>query len=324
MPSTFLNGVLVILILAGARVVLAVLNTPRNVRLTSINMNLVLRWDSSAEGTSDLLYTAEAKTSVTMYRVGCVNTSALECDFSSLEFPLSLYGRYTGRVRAQQGPESSPWVESNNITMDIDTIIGSPSVSLFSNGAALVISIEDPVFAISTLKDVYSTATYNITYWKDGQSEKARNISSVLQNRVVLNKLDPWMKYCVQVQINAGERREGNSKFSIPSSTVCESTTSEAEAPWVPAVVTFFIMTLTATLVVIALVYRKRISHLLCPQEALPSHLLETQNSPNDWTMQISDQPEEKYNSVKVIADNKSMEQRKVIGKGAVCLLQDT
>nr|XP_057938430.1 interleukin-10 receptor subunit beta-like [Doryrhamphus excisus] len=321
MPSTSLNAVLVLFILGGSR---AVLNTPSNVRLTSINMNLVLRWDSSPESlTGGLLYTTEVKTSVTMYRVGCVNTSTLECDFSSLKFPLSMYGTYTARVHAQQEAESSPWVESNNITMDIDTIIGSPNVSLFSNGATIDVTIEDPVFALSTLRDVYSTATYNITYWKDDQSEKARSISS-LQNRVILSKLDLWTKYCVQVQINAGEMTKGNSKLSIPSSTVCESTTTEPEAPWVPALVTFFIMTLTVTLVVIAVVYRKTISHLLCPQDVLPSHLLETQNSLHDWTTKISDQPEEIYKSVRVIADNESTEKQKVVGRGGVFLLQKT
>ncbi|XP_061923652.1 interleukin-10 receptor subunit beta-like [Entelurus aequoreus] len=298
MSSNSLNAVLVFLILSGNRVGLAVLNAPRNVRLTSMNMNLVLRWDSPEDNTSGILYTTEYKTSVAMYHVGCVNISTLECDFSSLNIPLSLYGRYTGRVCARRGMDISPWVESNNITMDNDSIIGSPNVVLFSNGATIEIAIKDPAFAVSELRDVYSSATYNITYWKDGQNEKAISIINVLQNRVVLNKLDPWTKYCVKVQINA----EGNSKVSKPSSTVCESTTTETKSQWVPAVVTFFIMTLTATLVGIAVVYRKMISHLLCPQDALPSPLLATSNSSHDWDMQISPNPEEMYNSVRVIA----------------------
>ena len=48
---------------------------------------------------------------------------------------------------------------------------------------------------------------------------QARSISNIQQNRVVLNELDPWTKYCVQVQILT-ERNPSN-----PSAVVCESTT---------------------------------------------------------------------------------------------------
>lgn len=37
------------------------LGTPTNVRLTSYNMDLVLRWDPPVEGASGLVYTAEYK-----------------------------------------------------------------------------------------------------------------------------------------------------------------------------------------------------------------------------------------------------------------------
>lgn len=59
-------------------------------------------------------------TSVTEYRVGCLNISIPECDFSS-RMPISEYGKYTGRVRAQSGAESSAWVESNKIVLDKDS-----------------------------------------------------------------------------------------------------------------------------------------------------------------------------------------------------------
>ncbi|XP_061548978.1 interferon alpha/beta receptor 1b-like isoform X2 [Phycodurus eques] len=185
-------------------------------------MNLVLRWDSPEGDTNDLLYTAECKTSVRMCHVGCVNISTHECDFSSLSTSLSVYGSYIARVRAQRGAESSSWVESKPITLESDTVIGSPNVLLFSNGATIEIAIKEPAFAISDFRSVYSTATYNITYWKDGQNKKARSISSDRRNRMFLNDLEPWSKYCVQVQIIA----EGNTKPSKLSSPVCESTTS--------------------------------------------------------------------------------------------------
>ncbi|XP_068581345.1 interleukin-10 receptor subunit beta-like isoform X2 [Cebidichthys violaceus] len=292
----------------GPTVVSGVLSAPTNVRLSSNDMNLVLRWDSPERPASSLVYTTEFKSSVyeAAYRVGCVNISNLECDLSCLNISVFHYGTYKGRVQAQSGTESSAWMESNQITLDKDTIISSPDVSLFSNGAAIEVSIKDPVFTISALRKVYHSATYNITYWKHGQREKARSKSNIQQNRVVLSDLDPWTKYCVRVQIIT-ER-----KPSKPSAAVCESTTNEA-APWVAAVATFGIVATLVALVVVAVVYRKRFSHFLCPEDALPQHfkeyLLAPPNSPMYLAMRNSHPPDEIYNQVSVIADSRTLEE---------------
>ncbi|XP_054470844.1 interleukin-10 receptor subunit beta-like [Anoplopoma fimbria] len=300
--------ILMVSSITGPRVVSGVLSTPRNVRLTSHNMNLVLMWDSPERPARGLVYTTEFK-SVSGYRVGCVNISNLECDLSRLNISISAYGTYKSRVRAQSGTESSAWMESNQITLDKDTIISFANVSLFSNGAAIEVSIKDPVFTISALRNVYHSATYNITYWKDGQREKARSNSNIQQNRVVLNDLDPSTKYCVQVQIIT----ERNRNPSNPSAAVCESTTTEEEAPWVAAVVTFGIMAMAVALVVVAVVYRKNISHFLCPKDTLPQHfkeyLLAPPNSSIYLAMHNSHPPEEIYHQVSIIADGRTLEE---------------
>ncbi|XP_075937160.1 interleukin-10 receptor subunit beta-like [Anarhichas minor] len=293
----------------GPTVVSGVLSAPTHVRLTSYNMNLVLMWDSPEGPASSIVYTTEYKSSVAVSfnKVGCLNISNLECDLSHLNISIFQYGKYMGRVRAQSGTESSAWTESNQITLDKDTIIGSPDVSLSSNGAAIEVSIKDPVFMISALREVYHSATYNITYWQHGQREKARSNSNIQQNRVVLNDLDPWTKYCVQVQIIT----EWNP--SKPSAAVCESTTSEEEAPWVAAGVTFGIVAISVALVVVTVVYRKHISHFLCPKDALPQHfkeyLLAPPNSSMYLAMRNSHPPDEIYNQVSIIADGRTLEE---------------
>ncbi|KAF3842769.1 hypothetical protein F7725_001618 [Dissostichus mawsoni] len=162
------------------------------------------------------------RSSVSSYRASCVNISTLECDFTRIPQSIYQFGKYTGRVRAQSGTETSAWVESNNITLDRETFITSPNVSLLSNAAAIEVIIQDPVFRISSLRALYSSATYNITYWQDGQRQKTKNMSNILQNRVVLSDLEPWTRYCVQVQISTGRRPN---HLSQPSTAVCESTT---------------------------------------------------------------------------------------------------
>lgn len=303
MSAALCAFILTVSALCGSRVVSGVLSVPTNVRLTSYDMNLVLRWDPPERPVRDLVYTTEYKPSVADYRVGCVNISTLECDFTRLNISIFQYGKYTGRVRALSGTESSAWMESNRITLDKDTIIGSPNVSLISNGATIEVIIKDPVFAISSLRNVYNMATYNVTYWKDGQKEKARSISDKQQTRVVLTDLDPWTKYCVQVQIITDRNP------SKPSTVVCESTATE-EAPWVAAMVTFVVMAVAVALVVVAVVYRKRVSHFLCPKDALPQHfkedLLTPPNSYMYLAMRNSHPPEEIYHQVSIIADSRT------------------
>lgn len=57
-------------------------------------------------------------------------------------------------------------------SLSSSAIIGSPIVSLSSNGAAIEVTIKDPVFTISALRKVYHSVNYNITYWEDGWREK--------------------------------------------------------------------------------------------------------------------------------------------------------
>lgn len=52
---------LLVLFRLDAAVVSGRLGTPTNVRLTSYNMDLVLRWDPPVEDASGLVYTAEYK-----------------------------------------------------------------------------------------------------------------------------------------------------------------------------------------------------------------------------------------------------------------------
>uniref|UniRef100_A0A8C5BTA2 Interleukin 10 receptor subunit beta n=1 Tax=Gadus morhua TaxID=8049 RepID=A0A8C5BTA2_GADMO len=178
-------------------VVLVLITTPLplNARLTSWNMDLVLRWDSP--GDPAVHYTAEFNSTVFKFRPGCVNTSALYCDFTDEASSLTVYGTYIGRVRAQRGQESSVWVESGPLTLDKNTTIGPPNVTLVSHGVHMTINIRDPVFRISKMREVYNQASYNITYWKEGKEDE---IVVVFETgaRVLLRA------YCVVVQrVNA-------------------------------------------------------------------------------------------------------------------------
>ncbi|XP_029968542.1 interleukin-10 receptor subunit beta-like isoform X2 [Salarias fasciatus] len=249
----------------------ATLGSPNNVRLSSYNMNLVLRWDRPEGEASDLLYTAEYKNQISSYKTGCLNISALECDFTPLH--LSVYGRYMGRVQAVRGAESSAWVESSPLTLDRDTVIGPPSVSLVSNGATVEVSIKDPMFQISDLRNVYGEPDYNVTHWKSSRNETARKSQITQQTRLVLDDLDAWSRYCVQVQLKTGI----DSRTSLPSNVTCQSTAGAGHgAPWLAAVLVLVGVSLAVALVVVVVRKRKSISRFLFPKDTLPQCLKES------------------------------------------------
>ncbi|KAF6734260.1 Interleukin-10 receptor subunit beta [Oryzias melastigma] len=296
---------LILAFAAHCTVVSGVLSSPANVQLTSTNMNLVLRWDPPPAGApGDLLYTTELKSTVSQFNPGCVNTSALECDLTSLV--ISIYGRYTGRVKARRGAQSSEWVLSEEFVLDKQTSIGPPNVSLHSNRANLEVSIKDPVFVKSTLREIFTSATYNITYWKKEQKKELKHINGLQQNRVVLHSLDPWTEYCVQVQVIASAAQ----KPSMPSRVVCASTTGEKEPPWVGAVVGFFVLAGVVALVVLVVYYWRSFSHFLCPKYAIPDHfkksLLAPPKSSMYLAMQTSQPVEEFSDQISVVMCSRS------------------
>lgn len=286
-------------------VVSGLLGSPRNVSLTSYNMNLVLRWEPPEGATDDVIYTTQLTSQLGHNRDACVNISALQCDIISLGIPIFEYAVYTGLVRAVSGSRSSNWAYSNNVTMDEDTIIGPPSVSVLSNGVDIEVNITDPVFSFSRLRKIYGIVSYSIIYWKEGEKEEAKNISKIQQNRVTISELEPKTKYCVQVRVNL-ERNRNPGQLSEP---ICESTTNAGAHPWVEAVVVVFIMAVIVTMVVLGVVYHKQITHFFCPKDMLPEHFIEKLLAHPNIPVHSSDPPKEIYNQFTMITDEGTVEE---------------
>lgn len=286
---------------------LGVLEGPRQVLMTSYNMDMVLRWDPPLGGAPQLVYTTEYNTTVNSYKPGCTKTRVLHCDFIAVGIHVSPYGTYTGRVRAHRGLESSAWVESGPLTLDVHTVIGPPNVTLYSSGVHMTVNMGDPVFRISQLRRIYNHASYNITYWKEGEEDTAQSLS-VQQNPVVLSDLEPWSRYCVKVRIKTERNHQ-----SQESQVTCEKTTQQEGAPWLEAVVTFVVMAMAVTVVVVAVVYRKKLSIFLCPNYSLPQYfkknIFETPSSRIYIAMRNYSPPVESYDQVNEVTKEKNTDQ---------------
>ncbi|XP_017297555.1 interleukin-10 receptor subunit beta [Kryptolebias marmoratus] len=306
---------LILTVSALIRAVSGVLGGPTNVTLSSNNLNLVLRWKPPNGAPRGVIYTTEFKSTVASeYRKGCVNISAPECDLTS--FNITEYGNYTGRVQVLLGAESSLWVESNHITPDKDTVIGPPEVSVLSNGQTLEVSMTDPKFSHSSLRNVFISASYNITYWKKGQKDKSKQIA-VTQTRVILNDLEPNSEYCVQVHIQTSQKPNQ----SILSRIICESTTDE-QSLWVETGIVLVIMVVALVLVVLVMRNWRNISQFLFPKEALPQHFKDPHAllaKPRSSVYLVSSKPVEEFNQVRVVA---AEEGRLLEEAGSVCSRQ--
>ncbi|XP_029568182.1 interleukin-10 receptor subunit beta isoform X2 [Salmo trutta] len=295
---TILFVKLLCLTLHGMTAVLAELPSPSNIRITSVNMGLVLEWDPPQNHTEKLTYRSEYKWNSirSSYQYVCWNTTALYCDFTS---HLNKFGVYTFQVRAEREGETSHWVETKEFIMDEHTTLGPPSVTLVSSGANIEVSIEDPVLKISEFKEIYNHATFNITYWKEGQEKRAKRMTGIQLHKVVL-ELEQWTRYCFQVWVVT----ERFFKQSQPSNVTCVSTPKGKDRPWVMALVMFVVMAVSVPLVVLAFWHCYRVVSFLRPKVKLPGHftvyLLDPQCS-SILALQSSPQPDEVYHEVSIM-----------------------
>ncbi|XP_008402362.1 interferon alpha/beta receptor 1a-like [Poecilia reticulata] len=202
----------------------AELTPPHDLFMLTLNTNYTLAWDwdQSAAGSDSATFTVQYTGNHQLQKRNpkwttvCAETSGRSCDLT--RSGLYYLGCYTVRVQTNLNGSHSAW-KSLQFCPNKDALIGPPSVSLLPIGQTLEVSIKDPEFKMSSLRNVYSRVRYNITYWKEGQEEQARTHSDVQQDWVVLDNLDPSTKYCVQVRINLTNRSRIES-----SSVLCERT----------------------------------------------------------------------------------------------------
>ncbi|KAK3543340.1 hypothetical protein QTP70_018066 [Hemibagrus guttatus] len=271
---------------------------PQNLRHKSENLGLVLEWDPPQTSTAkDYRYTAEYK-SWNLFSAVCVNVSSLSCDFTNEVTP---YGTYTLRVRTELNGKSSAWVEITCEPLETITVIGAPHVTLQSRRGKMEVDITEPVLRKSTLKDFYTIIAYKIHYWIEG---KMKEVQSVDQSRVMLTKLLPDTRYCVQVEIVMDQN-----KTSLPSNTACEmNTASDEVASWLIAVVllvSFLVTLISVVLIFLAVCFGYRGIRFLHPRAKIPEHfkqyLTERPSSAMLLAMQNSAQPKEPYHEISII-----------------------
>ncbi|KAJ8352561.1 hypothetical protein SKAU_G00240370 [Synaphobranchus kaupii] len=285
-------------------VVLATVPQPENIRVTSINMDVVLEWDPPQPSPGNLTYTAQYR-SIGKFMTMCQNQSEASCDFPNP--PLTYFGIYTFRVRAEFQGDTSQWINISEFSTDKDTLIGPPTVRLSSKGGNMEVHIQDPVTKTpGVLRKVYSHVCFNVRYWEENEMEKATVLNCEQQNSLVLSTLKPRTRHCVQAQVLI----PGYEKVSNFSRARCETTTEGRVEPWLIVVVmmcSLLVVAVTVTLLFLTGWYGYKGVKFMFPKAKMPEHFTEyLMKPPHSYiflAMQNSSQPEEKCDEVCILSE---------------------
>ncbi|XP_068035532.1 interleukin-10 receptor subunit beta isoform X2 [Anomalospiza imberbis] len=257
---------------------------PRNVRITSVNLQSTLQWDAPRFPRGNITYTVQSKSIYypgDTYETLRTDLRLPWCDVSSL----SPYGSYVLRLRAEAGQLRSPWVTLTFKPMD-DTIIGPPEVRLKSESGALHVDVSGPFAEHEQdrwpLRLYYGSWRYRILYWEKGSRDTEPASASWVarvdtrHSSEILAQLEPWTVYCVRVQALIPEWN----KTGQLSRELCEQTTHNGVTPvWIIVTALVGSMLVVGTAVTVCFFssfYLYRLSkHVFCPSYIFPQHLKE-------------------------------------------------
>ncbi|KAL4608967.1 interleukin-10 receptor subunit beta-like [Arapaima gigas] len=289
--------------LCALSVALAVIPDPENITVVSHNLGVIVQWDYPREWHDKVNFTAQYRGYLSDYKTVCSNQTIQSCDFTT---KLHHFGTYVFKVRAELNGEVSNWINISEFSIDKQSTIGPPSLTLYSKNGDIEVDLQDPVLRISTMKEVYNILTYNVTFWKEGQ-EKVKTKKNTEQTRLMLHNLEPWTNYCVQAQVYV----QGYKKNGELSEVVCKATTSNGKVkPWVVAVVLVVSFLTTSAFVLLIFVagwFIYQASKFFYPNAKLPEHFKQYINEPCHYyifmSMQNSPQQKEVYHPVTILSD---------------------
>ncbi|XP_029459421.1 interleukin-10 receptor subunit beta isoform X2 [Rhinatrema bivittatum] len=255
---------------------------PQNVRMESVNLKNILKWDPPISHKEHMTYTAQYTNdflSTSFYKPVpvCQNIKRLECDFSRLSYA----GYFYLHVRAEFQNRTSNWVKIHFTPLS-QTIIGPPQVILESRSGYLDVICIDPVheYEQRSLKECYGSSwTYEVRYWKKDDPNPQTAVTT--QNIKTLSGLDPWTMYCLEVQAVAEDYNQRGQLSGVH----CERTTDDGKTPEWVIIITFLLAMavmlglVTAGYFTILYIYRTA-RYVFFPACSLPHHLKEYLNKP--------------------------------------------
>ncbi|KAJ8386797.1 hypothetical protein AAFF_G00167460 [Aldrovandia affinis] len=186
----------------------AILPSPQNVTVQTLNTQYILRWqwDQQPPANQTVNFTAQYQHKFKLrkrkreWTSVCSETLDTQCDFTGCN--LHYKGIYLLQVRASSAGESSEWVEKE-FYPDQDAALGPPSkVEVTPGDGLLRLSISDPLTSDNaSMTLLLPKMYYLVQYWKQarGALEEIK-VLKTSNNDVTLPTLRAWTTYCVRVR----------------------------------------------------------------------------------------------------------------------------
>ncbi|NXQ64541.1 INAR1 protein, partial [Anthoscopus minutus] len=200
------------------------LPSPENVQVHVVNTNFTLSWDYSGSN-PNVTFSAEfqwPELEAAGWRElpGCRAVAGTACDFSGAisEF----YDPHFVRVRAQAGPQASPWSRVLEMVPEHTAQIGPPGLELQSTNGVIKVKVSPP--EANQRKKMWIndlSFKYNLVFWEN--SSHAQLQSKTIFPMDTIDDLAPDSTYCFKVQAN----RPMEGKQGLFSPISCVKTTQK-------------------------------------------------------------------------------------------------
>ncbi|XP_041437497.1 interferon alpha/beta receptor 2 [Xenopus laevis] len=234
--------------------VLAVLRSPENVQIHSVNFQHILTWEDT-NNNSLVYYKVQYKTS-RLRRwsdvSACVNITKQRCELT--DYFTDLNGKYRACVLSFTHNETSNATTSSEFNPISDTDLGPPIVNISAQGRNVTINIHAPKSYFkgtpSMLHDnVYPLMIYVFKRWLNNEKlAEFENVTYKEELTFVESNLPPNTNYCVSIIVSASLNLNGK---IIPSALKCVATTADSQPPYVVIVVIVSILILIAIVCVL-------------------------------------------------------------------------
>ncbi|OCT93820.1 hypothetical protein XELAEV_18011491mg [Xenopus laevis] len=206
--------------------VLAVLRSPENVQIHSVNFQHILTWEDT-NNNSLVYYKVQYKTS-RLRRwsdvSACVNITKQRCELT--DYFTDLNGKYRACVLSFTHNETSNATTSSEFNPISDTDLGPPIVNISAQGRNVTINIHAPKSYFkgtpSMLHDnVYPLMIYVFKRWLNNEKlAEFENVTYKEELTFVESNLPPNTNYCVSIIVSASLNLNGK---IIPSALKCKS-----------------------------------------------------------------------------------------------------
>lgn len=276
------------------------LAAPRNPKIHLYNAEQVLSWEPSFPGndTVPVAYRVEYKytnsewNNLESSEVKCTQITATECKFTTAghsegfpkHFNVSL------RVRAELGQSVSEWATVPWFQHFRNATIGPPGNIVVSPGeGSLIVTFSAP---FDTRSPSEATFSYYVCYWKKGGTQQVKG--PVTSNSILLNNLEPFRVYCLQVQAQLFWTTPRIVNPGSFSDTFCYETTADASAKLQQIIlisvgIFLLMLVLTGACFFLVLKYQGLIKYWFHTPPSIPSQIEEYLKDPAQPILEVLD-----------------------------------